>query len=89
MTLTLADIERIEALAKATLDEPPTVPEPQWSAWLDASNAFDAATDPATVLELVRLARLGMDQEATARAQYSVPEQPQWRGLAAADPAAR
>lgn len=80
--MTTADLDRIEALAKATLDEPPTVSESsQWFAWLEASNTFDAAADPATVLELVRLARRGMDQEATSRAQYSVPEQPQWRGL--------
>lgn len=78
--MTTADLDRIEALAKAVMDNP--------QSW-DAIDAHRAAADPATVLELVRLARIGMDQEATSRAQYSVPEQPQWRGLSSADPASR
>lgn len=52
MTLTLADIERIEAAAKAVMDNP--------QSW-DAIDAHRAAADPATVIELCRLARRGID----------------------------
>lgn len=82
MKLTPADLDRIEALANGAMDMPDIDGDwDDYEEWREAHNDFRATADPATVLELVRLARLGMDQEATGRAQYAVPEQPQWRGL--------